>query len=146
MVRAGEIYYANLPTNNGSVQSGKRPVVIVSNNKGNKFAPTVNIVPLTSKTKKQQPTHCMIRATEQNGLLRNSTALSEQITTISKSDLLQKLGEVSASDMNCIRRTIMVATGEDDLLQYDINSNVDIQTIKLLMRYMFAVLNTQKVA
>lgn len=80
--RRGDIYYVQFGnTSTGSEQHGDRPAVIIQNDVGNTYAPTLIVVPLTSNTEKKvtQPTHCLL---ENEGLSMSSMALAEQIFTI----------------------------------------------------------------
>jgi mRNA interferase MazF len=87
----GEIWFAELHPMGRSIQSGKRPVIIVSNEKNNLFSPTVNVVPITSKSKNNLPVHVAVGS--DCGLPFASTALAEQIMTISKDQLISKIGK-----------------------------------------------------
>ena len=92
--RRGEIYFADLDPHYGSEQGGKRPVIVIQNNTGNKFAPTVIVAAVTSKVSKKpnQPTHVLI---EQNpAFSRPSVVLLEQIFTIDKRDVVEKWGNI----------------------------------------------------
>ena len=92
-VLRGEIYYADLSPSYGSEQGGLRPVLIIQNDVGNRHAPTTIIAPLTSRlTKKPLPTHVEFTTTY---LKDTSVALLEQIRTIDKSRLKQRMGWVS---------------------------------------------------
>lgn len=92
-VKNMELWTAEIPTVPGHVQHGRRPVVIVSNNAANTHGPVVTVVPLTSKTKKGQlPTHVLLRG---YGLRCASVACCEQVMTLDKSCLYQRMGEVS---------------------------------------------------
>ena len=83
-VRRGEIYYADLNPVIGSEQGGIRPVLVIQNDTGNQYSPTVVVVALSGKLKKTaQPTHCLLSA--ENGLEMPSQALLEHIRTIDKS-------------------------------------------------------------
>lgn len=87
--RRGDIYYVQFGnTSTGSEQHGDRPAVIIQNDVGNTYAPTLIVVPLTSNTEKKvtQPTHCLL---ENEGLSMSSMALAEQIFTIDKSRILK---------------------------------------------------------
>lgn len=147
-IKLGDIYFAKLPNKDKAqhgIQSGVRPVVVISNNKGNKFSPTVIVVPLTSKIKKiNMSTHCIITANENNGLKCNSVALGECITTITKTDLLQKIGELTVNEVNLVRGVVMLATGDDELLKC--SNDINITTVTQYLTYMITMLNTQKVA
>ena len=89
-----DIYYANLSKNTvDSEQGGIRPVIIVQNNIGNNFSPTVIVLPMTSEIKKaNMPTHCIIHRSEKNGLKVDSMVLAEQIRVIDKSRLQDYIG------------------------------------------------------
>lgn len=97
--RRGEIYEADLGLGDGSEQAGIRPVLIIQNNVGNHYSPTVICVPLTSKVKKDIPTHYTIMKDNYYFLTYDSTVLCEQIKTISKKRLSHKIGMLSKHDM-----------------------------------------------
>jgi mRNA-degrading endonuclease toxin of MazEF toxin-antitoxin module len=113
-IKRGDIWLANLGEGVGSIQGKLRPVVIVQNNMGNQYSPTLTCIPLTSQNKKQLPTHVLLKNT--TCLLSLSIALCEQITTLSKGMLSRYIGEVSSVDMQEIERAIKIQTGiKDDL-------------------------------
>ena len=98
--RRGEIYFADLDPHYGSEQGGKRPVIVIQNNTGNKFAPTVIVAAVTSKVSKKpnQPTHVLI---EQNpAFSRPSVVLLEQIFTIDKERINSFMGMTSEWEMS----------------------------------------------
>lgn len=90
MCEYGDVYYAKLPEKpNSRIQQGLRPVIIVSNNKANCYSPVITVIPLTtSKTKRNLPTHVTIIG---YGLREASIALVEQITSIDKANLVEKI-------------------------------------------------------
>jgi len=90
-IKRGDIYYANLNPVIGSEQGGRRPVLIISNDVGNKHSPTVIVAPITSRinTKAKLPTHTLINNFE--GLDKNSIILLEQVRTIDKQRLHRHL-------------------------------------------------------
>ena len=93
-IRRGDIFYADLSPVIGSEQGGLRPVLVVQNDVGNKYSPTVIVSAITSKmTKAKLPTHIGILAKDV-GLLKDSTILLEQIRTIDKSRLKEKIGHI----------------------------------------------------
>lgn len=100
VVQRGDIYLADLGEGVGSEQKGERPVLIVQNNKGNIFSPTVTVLPITTKVHKSEgmPTHAII----DDGKVLNevSAVMAEQITTIDKSKLIRKLGILDKRFMN----------------------------------------------
>ena len=94
IIKRGDIYYAELNPVIGSEQGGKRPVLIISNDIGNKHSPTVIVAPITSRvhTKAKLPTHTLLKEFE--GLDKNSIILLEQIRTIDKQRLKQYMGKL----------------------------------------------------
>ena len=99
-VKCGEIWMANLPEKSGSVQSGHRPVFVISNDKNNKYSPIVNVIPFTSKmNKKNLPCHVEIWDYDKYGLLAPSTLMIEQLQTMKKEDLIYHMGEIRDVDM-----------------------------------------------
>lgn len=103
----GEIYYADLDPHYGSEQGGKRPVIVIQNNTGNKFAPTVIVAAVTSKVTKKpnQPTHVLI---DQNpAFSRPSMVLLEQIFTIDKERIQRLLGQTTPDEMYQINEALM---------------------------------------
>lgn len=94
----GEIYYADLSPVIGSEQGGYRPIVVLQNNKGNKYSTTVIVAPISSKiTKNTLPTHVII---ETDFLEKKSVVLLEQIRTIDKKRIDEKIGELSLLTMD----------------------------------------------
>ena len=105
--RRGEIYFADLDPHYGSEQGGKRLVIIIQNNTGNKFSPTVIVAAVTSKISKKpnQPTHVLI---EQNpAFSRPSVVLLEQIFTIDKERIQRLLGQTTPDEMYQINEALM---------------------------------------
>ncbi len=95
VVKRGDIFYADLSPVIGSEQGGTRPVLIVQNDVGNKFSPTVIIAAITSQINKaKMPTHIEISAND-FGLAKDSVILLEQIRTIDKRRLKEKIGRLS---------------------------------------------------
>ena len=93
--RRGDLYLANLGVPVGSKQGGVRPVVVLQNDVGNYYAPTITIAPLTSKIekKRKQPTHFFLRKAK--GLAKPSMVLAEQLDTCDKVCVIRYLGRVS---------------------------------------------------
>lgn len=107
MISRGDIYYADLSPVIGSEQGGYRPVVVVQNNKGNKHSTTVIVAPISSKlTKNPLPTHVLI---ECEGLEKKSVILLEQIRTIDKKRIFEKVSSVNHQVMEEINRAIMTS-------------------------------------
>ena len=108
MCTRGDLYYADLPIMKDSqVQQGVRPVLIISNDKANKYSPVINVIPLTTcLTKTQLPTHVTLIG---YGLPKQSVLLAEQILSIDKKKLLGKIGSVNdESTLAKINRAINI--------------------------------------
>ena len=94
VVKRGDMFYADLSPVVGSEQGGIRPVIIIQNDLGNKYSPTVIAAAITSQTGKTKlPTHIQLEG-EQCGLKADSVVLAEQIRTIDKSRLKEKIGHI----------------------------------------------------
>ena len=111
IVKRGEIYYADLSPVVGSEQGGIRPVLIVQNDVGNKYSPTVIAAAITSRTTKNAlPTHIFVNAST-CGLTRDSIVLLEQMRTLDKRRLRERMGALDAPSMLEIDRAISVSLG-----------------------------------
>ena len=111
----GDVFYADLGMGVGSEQIGKRPVLIVQNNKGNKYSTTVIIAPITSKLSKTKiPTHYHIN---NNGFLpEHSLVLLEQMRTIDKKRISEYLGHFDNTEMIEINKKIRISLGLDGVI------------------------------
>ena len=110
-IRRGDIYYADLSPVVGSEQGGMRPVLIVQNDTGNKHSPTVIAAAITSQTSKARlPTHIELEA-KSYGLSRDSVVLLEQIRTIDKKRLKERMGKIDLSLMNQVNSALAVSFG-----------------------------------
>ena len=108
-IKRGMVVIVNLPIQTeNSIQGGERPCVIVSNNIGNRYSPNVTIIPLTSRSKKDLPTHMVIKS------YNNSIALGEQIITIPKTWIVSLKGRVLPSELKLIDRIIEIAVGIEE--------------------------------
>ena len=105
-ITRGQIVMVDLPNMGTSVQCGMRPCIVVSNNKANMYSPNVIVVPLTSRNKKPLPTHYTMQPTRLNGLKVASTALAEQIITLSKTMIKRVVGKVDEEHIDNINRII----------------------------------------
>ena len=111
IVKRGDIYYADLSPVVGSEQGGMRPVLIVQNDTGNKHSPTVIAAAITSQTGKARlPTHIELDA-QSVWLSRNSVILLEQIRTIDKSRLRERMGKLDDTTMTKVDNAIAVSFG-----------------------------------
>ena len=98
-----DIYYADLSKNTvNSEQGGIRPVIVIQNDIGNKYSPTLIVLPITSEIKKENmPTHCILHKSIKNGLKVDSMVLAEQIRVIDKSRILDYIGHLdNANEQN----------------------------------------------
>ena len=110
-VKRGDIFYADLSPVIGSEQGGVRPVLIVQNDVGNKFSPTVIAAAITSRQDKNNlPTHIEVDAKD-CGLAKDSVVLLEQVRTIDKRRLREKMGTLDGTDMGKVNEALTVSFG-----------------------------------
>ena len=110
-IKRGDIFYADLSPVVGSEQGGLRPVLIVQNDVGNKYSPTVIAAAITSKMSKTKlPTHIDVPGVDA-GLAKDSIVLLEQIRTIDKRRLKEKMGHLDENTMNHVNNAIQVSFG-----------------------------------
>lgn len=110
-IKRGDIFYVNLDPTKGSEQAGTRPVLVIQNDVGNQYAPTVIIAPLTTKSfSKHYPTNVHVpKGTA--GLREDSTVLLSQIRTIDKSRLERKWGHLPSELMRQVNEAIQMSLG-----------------------------------
>ncbi|WP_035776494.1 MULTISPECIES: type II toxin-antitoxin system PemK/MazF family toxin [Clostridium] len=109
VVKRGDIFYADLSPVVGSEQGGIRPVIIIQNDIGNKYSPTVIVAAITSQINKAKlPTHVEI-SSEEYGLNKDSVVLLEQIRTLDKKRLKEKIGHMTDSDMEKVDKALLVS-------------------------------------
>ena len=115
VVKRGDMFYADLSPVVGSEQGGIRPVLIIQNNLGNKYSPTVIAAAITSQTNKNRlPTHIEL-GENTSGLKSNSVVLTEQIRTIDKSRLKEKIGHIDDSKIiSQVNNALGVSFGLED--------------------------------
>jgi len=110
-IKRGEIYYADLSPVIGSEQGGMRPVLIVQNDVGNKHSPTVIAAAITSqKEKSRLPTHISLNA-QDCGLAKDSIVLLEQVRTLDKKRLKERMGELDNDSMSKVDNALSVSFG-----------------------------------
>ena len=110
-VKRGDVFYADLSPVVGSEHGGIRPVLIIQNDVGNKFSPTIIAAAITSQINKAKiPTHIEIKAGEV-GLNKDSVVLLEQLRTLDKRRLKEKIGNLSTSKMGLINNAILISLG-----------------------------------
>jgi mRNA interferase MazF len=115
LIKRGDIFYADLSPVIGSEQGGVRPVLIVQNDVGNKYSPTVIAAAITSQINKAKlPTHIEISAQEY-GLIKDSVILLEQIRTIDKKRLREKIGHLDDELMDKVNEALGVSFGLMDI-------------------------------
>lgn len=110
-IKRGELYYADLSPVVGSEQGGVRPVLIVQNDVGNKFSPTVIAAAITSQINKAKiPTHIEVKASEV-GLPKDSVVLLEQLRTLDKRRLKEKIGALDIKKMKMVNSALLISLG-----------------------------------
>ena len=115
-IKRGELYYADLSPVVGSEQGGVRPVLVVQNNVGNRYSPTVIAAAVTSKQNKAKlPTH--IELPSSFGLAKDSVILLEQIRTLDKKRLKERIGELPDDTMSLVNKAILISLGFIDTRQ-----------------------------
>ena len=111
-VKRGDIYYADLSPVVGSEQGGIRPVLIIQNDTGNRYSPTVIAAAITSQTGKARlSTHIALPVNENCGLNRDSIILLEQVRTLDKKRLRERMGHVEEQVMEKVDTAIAVSFG-----------------------------------
>lgn len=114
-VRRGDIYHADLDPVFGSEQGGYRPVLVIQNNIGNKYSPTVIVAAITSKEKMKLPTH--IAVPEMEGLEKDSVVLLEQLRTLDKRRLENYVCTLDRTEMEKINKAIRRSTGIPKIIE-----------------------------
>ncbi|MGB9781151.1 MAG: type II toxin-antitoxin system PemK/MazF family toxin [Caldanaerobacter sp.] len=111
IVKRGDLFYADLSPVIGSEQGGVRPVLIIQNDIGNKYSPTVIVAAITSQINKAKlPTHVEINGSEY-GLQKDSVILLEQIRTIDKKRLREKIGHLDPEMMEKVNEALQISLG-----------------------------------
>ena len=111
IVKKGDLFFADLSPVVGSEQGGVRPVLVVQNDVGNKYSPTIIVAAVTSQTGKAKlPTHVELKAT-QGGHNKNSVVLLEQLRTIDKQRLKERIGSLSDSQLPVVDEALGVSLG-----------------------------------
>ena len=115
-IRRGDLVIADLSPVVGSEQGGLRPVLVIQNDVGNRFSPTVIVAAITSQIEKSKlPTHVELSA-KAFGLTRNSVVLLEQVRTIDKRRIQQKLGRLDSQTMTLVDEALAVSVGLVNIL------------------------------
>lgn len=114
VVKRGDVFYADLSPVVGSEQGGVRPVLIIQNDIGNKYSPTVIIAAVTSQINKAKlPTHIEISGDEY-GLNKDSVILAEQVRTIDKKRLKEKIGHLDENLMEKVNEGLQISFGLEE--------------------------------
>ena len=117
VVKKGDLFFADLSPVVGSEQGGIRPVLVVQNDVGNKYSPTIIVAAVTSQTGKAKlPTHVQLNAT-QGGLSKNSVVLLEQLRTIDKQRLKERIGALNEKQLPDIEKALSVSLGIADPIE-----------------------------
>lgn len=117
-IKRGELYYATLDPVIGSEQGGKRPVLILQNDIGNKHSPTVVVAAITSRLGKAKlPTHVNLSSEK---LSKDSIVLLEQIRTIDKCRLVEYIGKATPEEMELIEKALLVSVGINKRNDYEV--------------------------
>lgn len=111
IIKRGEVYYADLSPVVGSEQGGVRPVLVIQNNIGNKYSPTIIVAAITSQMNKAKlPTHIEIKAGNY-GLVKDSVLLLEQIRTIDRKRMKDKIGKCDTNFMKKVNVALTISIG-----------------------------------
>lgn len=108
-IKRGDIYYADLSPVMGSEQGGVRPVLIIQNDRGNQYSPTVIAAAITGRKKRWMPTH--VRLYQQAGLNRSSCVMLEQVRTIDRTRLVRYIGRLNDRTMQAVDTALAVSLG-----------------------------------
>lgn len=117
-IRRGDIFYADLSPVIGSEQDGIRPIVVIQNDVGNRYSPTIIGIAITSKEKLKMPTHLEIDGTKY-GLEKDSVILAEQIRTLDKSRLKEKVGKLDKETLDKLKKAIEISFGLRGKVNFD---------------------------
>ena len=115
VIKRGDIFYADLDPIIGSEQGGVRPVVVVQNNVGNRYSPTVVVLPVSSAKKNYLPTHIHVCGSKM--LPKDSIVLAEQIRTIDRNRLKSYVGSVGFEIMKKVDKAVKISIGVDSNAQ-----------------------------
>lgn len=113
-VKRGDLYFADLDPVIGSEQGGIRPVLIIQNDLGNRFSPTVIVLPLTSRQGKASLRTHVPLLPPQGGVKKPSIILCEQVRTLEKSRLRQYIGRITKEKMALVERALAAAVGQEE--------------------------------
>ena len=115
-IKRGDIFYADLSPVIGSEQAGIRPILVIQNDIGNKYSPTVIVLAITTKKKSNIPTHINVKAGK-CGLDKDSIILVEQVRTLDKIRLKEKIGTLDDVTMEKVKNALRISLN----IRYDLN-------------------------
>jgi len=110
-VYRGDLYYADLDPVRGSEQGGTRPVVVVQNDRGNRYSPTLIVAATTGQKKPDMPTHVHLKVGENGNLNKETTVLLEQIRTIDRSRLGSYIGSINDESLEGLDKALAISVG-----------------------------------
>ena len=105
-MRRAEVWWVSFEPSVGGEVRKKRPAVIISNDAANRYLNRVQVVPMTSRTDRVYPSEALVRVNR-----RQSKAMADQLTTVSKQRLMNRMGRLSAPDMSKVEHAVMVQLG-----------------------------------
>ena len=105
-IKRGDCFWCDFDNGTGSEQVGRRPVIVISNDKCNEHSPTITVVPITSENKKKLPTHAIVRVSG-----RTCVALCEQIFTVSKERLVAYINHCTENEMAWVEKCVKIQVG-----------------------------------
>lgn len=130
LYKRGQIYIADLTDVKGSEQGGYRPVLIIQNDIGNRYSPTVIVACITSRVKNNMPTHAMLIDEFREGLDKDSVILLEQIRTLDKRRLRKYIGTISNSEMDKVNEALKISVGLREEIKLTEYQREELQHVK----------------
>ncbi len=120
-IKRGSIWLVNLGDANGSIQAGTRPVIVISNDKANVHSPVIHVMPITTRTKNNLPTH--VEVDEESGLRELSIALAEQSMLVNKVGFIRYVGNLNPKQILKIEKALLIQFGLYDKIKELLTQN-----------------------